>query len=145
MKKTGYFPVLLLMIISVFTACKKEIQQNPAVPEMRVYSLKDSSGAVAGNFTIGTNTEGVSVITIELEAKSHRHGTVYTAMLCHPIQQNCYAMLNDVNAVIGYSETTGIKEQSSGKQLKAGELCKKTGYLLRISSTGGLVASGTIE
>jgi hypothetical protein len=113
--------------------------------EMKNYALADPSGAVAGNFSITSNNDGVSVIAIELDAKSHRHGTTYTAMICAASTTACYAKLNDVNAVTGYGETIGVCEQSTGRRLAAGEISRKTGYCLRITSSEGLVASGSIQ
>jgi hypothetical protein len=142
MKKIGSLSVLLF-ILSAFTACTKETAGT--APEVKTFSLKNASGSVAGTFSIFSDKDGVSVIAVELDAKSHHIGTTYSAILCTPSPEACYARLADVNAVIGYGETTGIKEASSGKPVSAGELCRKTGYQLKISGTQGVVASGVIQ
>jgi hypothetical protein len=143
MKNTGCLSILFIVLLS-FTACTKKTVTSTA-PVMKTYPVKDATGAVAGNFTIGSTKEGISIVTVELEQKSHRHGTVYTALICLPGQENCYAKLDDINAVIGYGETLGIREQSTGRNVTADELFQKTGYQLKIRSNGGIIASGVIE
>jgi hypothetical protein len=142
MKKTGSLP-FLLFILFAFTACTKETAST--APEVKTFSLKNAAGAVAGTFSIFSDKDGASVIAVELDEKSHHIGTTYSAVLYTPSPEACYARLTEVNAVIGYGETTGIKEASSGKPVSAGELCRKTGYQLKISGSTGIVARGVIQ
>jgi hypothetical protein len=126
-------------------SCKKEATAGSKTITPKKYMLQSASGTNAGSFTIGSDRDGKSVITIELEEKSHQHGTIYTASLCAPGSQNCYARLEDVNAVTGYSETTGVTEAASGRELSAAELFNKPGYRLSVSNSSGVIASGEIR
>lgn len=139
------YPLLLSVGFLFLVSCKKETTADDKAVAVRKYILQSASGASAGSFTIGSDKDGRSVITIELEEKSHQHGTIYTAGICLPASQNCYARLEDVNAVIGYSETIGVTEAASGRELSAAELFKKPGYRLLVSNGSGMIASGEIQ
>jgi hypothetical protein len=141
MKKIGGLAALILGFL--FSSCTKQTV-IPGVEE-RTFTLKNASGAVAGSFSIFTGKDGASVISVELDEKSHHIGTTYSAILYTPSPETCYARLSDVNAVIGYGETTGVTEAASGRPVAATELYHKTGYQLRISSNQGLVAAGVIQ
>ncbi len=140
--------LLLLSIICLFiTACTKEATTYAKLPapEVRSYLLKTSSGDTAGMFTIGTNKEEKTIITVDMLKKSNIYGTRYAATVCFADNNNCYVSLQDVNAVIGYSETVDVKEHATGKMLKAEELFQKSGYRLMVRNGNEVIALGIIR
>src|SRR4051812_7388064 len=135
----------LLAAFFLFGSCKKETAPVNTAPELRTYMLRSATGTNAGIFTIGFNRDGETVVTIEIKEKSNKHGTTYSAMICSPGTGDNYIKLQDVNAVTGYGETTGVFEASSGKNITANELYAKTGYTLKVLNKNDLIASGSIN
>jgi hypothetical protein len=139
--------LLLSFGVLLITSCTKEATTYAKLPapEVRSYLLKTTSGDTAGLFTIGTTKEEKTIITVDILKKSNIYGTKYAATVCFADNNNCYVSLADVNAVIGYSETVDVKEQATGKMLKADELFKKTGYRLMVRNGNEVIASGIIR
>lgn len=139
--------ILFALVLLLTASCTKDngiTYHRPAKPELREYSLVSPTGGTAGVFTIGNNREGESMVTIELDKKSHIYGTRYQAVICPATATDCFVKLEDVNAVIGYSETRPVKD-SAGRQLQSAELFAKTGYRVVVRDAAGEVATGIIR
>ncbi|MFT3749977.1 MAG: hypothetical protein QM768_16790 [Agriterribacter sp.] len=150
MFNTALLCYVIIVAVNVFSACKKDKDENPSIgyKEYRLYNSSSGSPVDAGSFRLDQLSNGNAKITISISLPFRQSNATFEAVINKEDASGnelVFSNLGLVNGNTGSLVTNPVMSSGSNLPVKYTDLVGQNGYFVKVLNGANVQARGDIE